>query len=215
MTAVALSNVAPPLQERSRVSQDKLLEAARSLIEEKGFAKASLREICRRAGLTSGAFYARFSSKQNLALHFLEGVGQRSEEIQENFAADLPSIGLEPAVRHMFAALTGYYRTEAPVLRGLVAIFHNDPQIAQAARRINSQHLRPIKLILEYDVTINHPNPARALRLGLLCTLTALVELVLNQHLLDDADAYAYDDETLAAEMTRMFLNYLDVCCDA
>ncbi len=211
MTTPAPSKVAPPLQERSRISQDKLLKAARDLIEEKGFAQASLREICRRAGLTSGAFYARFSSKRDLALHFLEGLGQRTEEIQENFAADLSSIGLEPATRHMFAALTNYYRTEAPVLRGLVAIFQSDPLVAQAARRINNQYLQPIQLILEHDVTINHPDPPRALRLGFLCTLTTLAEIILNQHLVEDADAYDYDDETLAAEMTRMFLNYLEV----
>ncbi len=211
MTARATANVAPPRQERSRVSQDKLLKAARSLIEEKGFAQASLRQICRRAGLTSGAFYSRFSSKRDLALHFLEDVGQRTEEIQEKFAADLSNIGLKPAVRHMFAALTHYYRTEALVLRGLVAIFQSDPVVAQAARRINNQYLRPIQLILEHDVTINHPNPAQALRLGFLCTLTTLVEIVLNKHLVEDADAYAYDDEKLAAEMTRMFLNYLEV----
>ncbi len=211
MAVPILSSVAPPLQERSRVSQDKLIKAARDLIEEKGFAKASLREICRRAGLTSGAFYARFSSKQDLALHFLEDIGRRSEEIQENFATDLSSLGLAPAVKQMFTALTGYYRTESPVLRGLVAIYQTDPEVAQAARRLNDRYLRPIQLILEHGITINHPNPPQALRLAFLCTLAALVEVVLNQHLLSDADAYAYDDETLAAELTRMFLNYLDV----
>ncbi len=201
----------PPLQDRSRASQDRLLKAARELIEEKGFEKASLREICGRAGLTSGAFYARFSGKRDLALYFLDGVAQRFEEIQQNFAADLTNLGLEAAIRHMFVAQTDYYRTEATVLRGLVAIFHNDPEIAQAARRINNQYLQPIQLILEDDVTINHPDPPRALRLGFLCTLTTLVEIILNQHLVEDADAYDYDDETLTAEMTRMFLNYLEV----
>ncbi len=97
------------------------------------------------------------------------------------------------------------------MLRGLVAIYQTDPEVAQAARRLNDRYLRPIQLILEHGITINHPNPPQALRLAFLCTLTALVELVLNQHLLSDADAYAYDDETLAAELTRMFLNYLDV----
>ena len=203
------SNRVPPLQDRSRASQDRLLKAARELIEEKGFEKASLREICRRAGLTSGAFYARFAGKRDLALHFLDGVGQRSEEIQKNFASDLPTVGLQAAVRDMFAALTDYYRTEAPVLRGLVALVRNDPEIAQAMRHINNQYRRPIELILEQGVTINHPDPPLALRLAFMCTLTALVELVVSQNLLDDD--YAYDNETLVAELTRMFLNYLQV----
>jgi AcrR family transcriptional regulator len=48
---------------RTRV---KLLESARELILEKGFERASLEEIAERAGMTTGAIYGNFKSRDDL-----------------------------------------------------------------------------------------------------------------------------------------------------
>jgi AcrR family transcriptional regulator len=44
----------------------KLLEAARSLIREKGHEQTTLEEIARRAGMTTGAIYGNFKSREDL-----------------------------------------------------------------------------------------------------------------------------------------------------
>jgi TetR/AcrR family transcriptional regulator, transcriptional repressor for nem operon len=44
-----------------------LVEAARSLIQERGFAGAGVADICKAAGLTEGAFYGHFANKAALA----------------------------------------------------------------------------------------------------------------------------------------------------
>jgi len=44
----------------------KLLEAARELIREKGYECASLEEIAERAGMTTGAIYGNFKSREDL-----------------------------------------------------------------------------------------------------------------------------------------------------
>src|SRR5262249_14879405 len=49
-------------------SRQKLLEAAISLVREKGYASTSVDQICARAGLTKGAFFHYFKSKDALAL---------------------------------------------------------------------------------------------------------------------------------------------------
>ena len=43
-----------------------LLESARKQFMEKGFAKASVAEICRNAGVTTGALYIRYKGKEEL-----------------------------------------------------------------------------------------------------------------------------------------------------
>ena len=43
-----------------------LLEAARQEFSEKTFAEASLRSICQKAGVTTGAFYNRYSNKEEI-----------------------------------------------------------------------------------------------------------------------------------------------------
>jgi TetR/AcrR family transcriptional repressor of nem operon len=49
-------------------SRQKLLQAAISLVREKGYAATSVDQVCERAGLTKGAFFHHFKSKDALAL---------------------------------------------------------------------------------------------------------------------------------------------------
>src|SRR5215813_12931733 len=44
----------------------KLLEAARAMILERGFERTSLEEIAERAGMTTGAIYGNFKSRDDL-----------------------------------------------------------------------------------------------------------------------------------------------------
>src|SRR5947208_5987986 len=52
-------------RERTRA---KLLEAARSLIREKGYERTTLEEIAERAGMTTGAIYGNFKNRDELFL---------------------------------------------------------------------------------------------------------------------------------------------------
>lgn len=49
-------------------ARSKLLEAAFSIIREKGYAATSVDELCARAGVTKGAFFHPFPSKNSLAV---------------------------------------------------------------------------------------------------------------------------------------------------
>lgn len=46
----------------------KLLDAALAVIREKGYAATSVDELCQRAGVTKGAFFHHFRSKEDLAI---------------------------------------------------------------------------------------------------------------------------------------------------
>ncbi len=50
----------------------KILVSAKEEFLQKGFAEASLREICQKAGVTTGALYKRFSGKEELFTAVLE-----------------------------------------------------------------------------------------------------------------------------------------------
>jgi AcrR family transcriptional regulator len=53
-------------------TRERLMDAAVEVFSESGFAGASLELICERAGLTRGAFYYNFSSKEQLLLAVME-----------------------------------------------------------------------------------------------------------------------------------------------
>lgn len=51
---------------QAQTTRRAILEAASTLARETGFEKMTVRDICRRAGVTTGAFYHHFTSKEDL-----------------------------------------------------------------------------------------------------------------------------------------------------
>ena len=61
------------MQQRSEETRAKIMEAAIKLFSKRGYNKASVDEICEEAGISKGAFYHHFKSKQALFLALLDG----------------------------------------------------------------------------------------------------------------------------------------------
>ena len=53
-------------QAQARQTERNILQAALTLMRERGFDKVSIRDICKQAGITTGAFYHHFPSKESL-----------------------------------------------------------------------------------------------------------------------------------------------------
>ena len=60
------------MEEKSTVTLKKIQEAAMAEFLDKGFQGASLRQIVKNAGVTTGAFYGYFSSKEALFASIVE-----------------------------------------------------------------------------------------------------------------------------------------------
>lgn len=74
---------------RSASTRAKLIRAARKLFASRGYAAVGTEEIVRRAGLTRGALYHQFSSKEDLFLAVYEQVEQ---ELTERVAGTLGEV---------------------------------------------------------------------------------------------------------------------------
>ncbi|HSL43228.1 MAG TPA: TetR/AcrR family transcriptional regulator [Anaerolineales bacterium] len=61
------------MQQRSEETRSRILEAAVKLFSKRGYSKASVDNICTEAGISKGAFYHHFESKQALFLALLDG----------------------------------------------------------------------------------------------------------------------------------------------
>lgn len=59
-------------QERAVRTRRAILEAAASVFDERGYEAATIADILTRAGVTKGALYFHFSSKQDLARGVLD-----------------------------------------------------------------------------------------------------------------------------------------------
>jgi AcrR family transcriptional regulator len=119
-------------RERTRAA---LLEAARSLIREKGYDRTTLEEVAKRAGMTTGAIYGNFRSRNELFI----ALGQTYwAPIRPKIK---PGATFEEAMRALAAATLAALdeRTTAAVgrLTGLAYTLEN-PELRAQVREITS-----------------------------------------------------------------------------
>ncbi|MDH7490531.1 MAG: TetR/AcrR family transcriptional regulator [Anaerolineae bacterium] len=99
-----------PIQQRAEETRARILNAAADCFAQHGYEAASVAEICERAGVSKGAFYHHFPSKQDLFMallnDWLEGLdaGLRAVQVQ---AANVPQ-----ALRDM-AGMVGFVLSSA------------------------------------------------------------------------------------------------------
>jgi len=129
---------------RRAETRQRLLDAALLVFAEEGFGRASVEDVCDRAGYTRGAFYSNFVSIDELFLAMWE---QRSAALLESVAESLesafnePALSLEAGIDRILDLLPVddlWYRIEAeftahalrvPSLRGVMAA--REAQIAE------------------------------------------------------------------------------------
>lgn len=72
-------------------TQDDLISAARQLMLRQGYAATGINDICREAGVSKGAFYHSFPSKEALAIEALRSFHRRGiEELGTIDVSDVP-----------------------------------------------------------------------------------------------------------------------------
>lgn len=76
--------------------RSRLLEAGKEEFRNKGFLKASLRSICRKADVTTGALYFFFESKASLFEEIVEETAGSLEQIAGGFADSQKEKSMQP-----------------------------------------------------------------------------------------------------------------------
>lgn len=100
-------------QERGIKSRNLILRAAAEVFDERGYDSASTTEILERSGLTRGALYHHFPSKEAIAIALLSLHG-------ETVAATTQPVKFQAVIDHTFLFAFGLQRD--PVLRACVRL---------------------------------------------------------------------------------------------
>jgi AcrR family transcriptional regulator len=199
-----------PKQSRSEQTQERLLQAAETLILAKGLADASVPEIARRAHSSVGGFYARFPDKDALlrALEerFFAEMLERVEQVAD--AGRWADASIATIVAACAEELVTVFRER----RNLIAAFlhratRNPELLAEALRFRAATQERIATLLLPRSAELSHPEPRLAIHLGVQFAFALMLQLVVSGDV--SAGGRVLGDRELQHEIVRNFLAYV------
>ncbi|HEY1450824.1 MAG TPA: TetR/AcrR family transcriptional regulator [Solirubrobacteraceae bacterium] len=84
----------PTQNERNQATRDALIDAGRALFAERGYAEVSVGELAQHAGVSTGALYHQFGSKQDLfaAVYAATSQGVSARIVQARASGPAPSL---------------------------------------------------------------------------------------------------------------------------
>jgi len=189
-------------KERAEITRARLIRAAEKIFARDGFEAAKLEEIAADAGYTRGAFYANFSSKEDLFFALLEGeISARIETIESAMAnVGDPEAKLR-VLREFFVALSQDRRWSLLSLEfKLFALRHPEVRARLVAmnRRLAGPRIRILQQVL-VGTTRKPPVSATALAMS----LSAATHALALEHMLDRS-------AMPEAAMKQLLINYFD-----
>jgi len=205
-----VNNALPAVQDRSRRTRDRLLDAAEALLAGGGPEAATVPAIARRARVAVGSVYRRFPDKDAVLRAVYERFFERS--LETNRAALAPDrwrgTPLPDLVAALVAGMVRGYVQQRALLAALMryADTHGDAAFRRRADALRRESFRLIAaLLLARRGEIHHPSPARGIAFSLLAIELVLKGLVLG----GDWPGARIAPARVTAELTRMTLRYL------
>ena len=207
-----------PKQARSRASTERLLQAAETVLEERGLDGATIPRIASKAGLTPGAVYRRFKDKdallQQVTLNLLES-GNRN--VQKYLVPEqAKGTPLPVLIDRIVTSVLYSHRKKGRLVRALRDFAVDHPNAA-FRKKVDALEKEQVRRILDYlgvhSAEIKHHDPKLALSFGIMLVFFAIRELIIsaNSDMWESwAEFLPKNDIELQRELSRAFLRYID-----
>jgi AcrR family transcriptional regulator len=125
-----------PRQERARKTLGRLLGATERAIASDGLRGFDLRSVCHRAGVTTGALYARFPDKLALLGALFDELDREARSAVEEFLADAAGEKFpdaRAAVAAFVAGIARVYTTRGTLISALLEGSYDEPALRRRA----------------------------------------------------------------------------------
>lgn len=174
--------VAPPQQDRSRETLERILDATETLLATKQFAEISVQEIVGAAGTSVGAFYGRFRDKNALLPLLYDRYDRWVAASSRALAGPLPKeLTLERVASWTVRAIMRFFEERRNLLRAIAVYARQEGSSlpADVARDRERQMAFLREALLRCRKEIKHPNPDRAVSFAIFTAVTSCREYVL------------------------------------
>lgn len=123
------------VQQRGEETRERILQAAMASFAERGYDATPVKAICREAGVSKGAFYHHFSSKQDVFLKLLHGWLSGMDERLADLQADRLEIPEQlMAMTDMICDVFDAAGDQLPMFLEFWSQAAHDPEVWEATR---------------------------------------------------------------------------------
>lgn len=203
----------PPKQDRSRKTYDALLDAAEKLLKEKPWEKISTVALMAEAGLSNGAIYGRFKSKDDLLVGLYERHDAHLKERHRNWLASSSKedLSLEEYLDRELDNLIRSLYENRWLLREMGLISRIRPEVVSESVRTERKEIldQIAEGVLRYRDEFDVPDPERAVEVMVFAVSTVLREAILYQG--PHFGTLGMDDQELKRTVKRMAKQFLGV----
>jgi AcrR family transcriptional regulator len=204
-----------PRQQRSRDTQEKLLVALETLLEERFFEQISVRDLAQEAGLAVGTLYRRFRDKEAMLPALYERYDARLTAWADALWDDrtlLQHNSGKSRIRHLVASHVQFYRDNAPIMRTLYlhTRLHGELEIDDVAARRQASYLTLLSPLLEtgdWGETVGD----EAIRMFILLLVTSVNEYCLFSDQ-KPMSGLRLPEENFIEELSRALESYWGAC---
>lgn len=204
-----------PVQQRSRKSLERILDAAERILEKKNFAEMSVSEIVSEGRSSVGVFYSRFGDKLAL-LHLLDDrfTSEATETCDRQLdIAAWKDRSLPEATAEVIGLLCRIHREKKGMLRSIVLQVRQtpDPHFQQNGRRLTGLVGRLADFLARWKGEMDHPRPEHAVRLAMTMLMATIRESILFGETTMWPGLLGLSDEEFEAALTDSFLRQCGV----
>lgn len=142
---IATQAAVEPLEDPTR---DRLLAAAAEVFAEKGYDRAVVQEIARRAGFTTGAIYGRFGGKADLL--FAAIAAQSHDEFAELFAEHRAGSKVTDIIATLGSHLvTDEFDSGQALLLEAIVAARREPELASMLREMMDERCAELQSLID------------------------------------------------------------------
>jgi AcrR family transcriptional regulator len=203
-------SVYAPKQKRSEKTHAAIIAAARELVMEEGAKSLTITDVAARAGLTTGALYARFRNKEAMIEALYHDIVETDKQLWNELLAELDKRQAGPVetVKEAIRMTLKSIRAHGALFRLLSMEIMESAELRQLALDTLEEAIRLThEDLLRRRKDFLHPDPALAAIM-----LTAILQGATDWILLfneSPSSLVNISDEVLIEELTRATLGYL------
>ncbi|MFZ5756765.1 MAG: TetR/AcrR family transcriptional regulator [Pseudomonadota bacterium] len=203
-----------PRQDRSRRTEQTLLDAALGLFLARGVEAVTVGDIAAAAGVAPATIYRRFGDKEGLLREAFARFTGNALQMLDLAPAPKPARSFVPLVADITALVWRFIRTHQPLLQSSYAKALADDFYAAHLVELRGRVFARLRdMFLQRADEIGHPQPELAVDFALRQAV-AMLSARLEAGRLEVGDG-AMDDALFVRELLRSILSYLQVPCTA